>query len=129
MGVDQSFLSHQMKNNTRVPVSTITIDHQLATSNLYTQNKTLTNRYINTNSKPLSQISIANQSFSSTNNTTNNSAILETFIEYRRLKRDLQRAKNANEAWKADYQALSRRMQKLESSSFHMLILSLHPFI
>ena len=53
-------------------------------------------------------------------------AVLETFIEYRNLKRELERAENKIKAWEADYKALTRRMQKLEQSTFRMWIFCLH---
>ena len=56
---------------------------------------------------------------------SNNMAVLETFIEYRNLKRELERAENKNKAWEADYKALTRRMQKLEQSTFRKWIFCL----
>ncbi len=120
----ESLLPHQMNNKTRCSLLTNTIDHQLTTSNTPSRNiNTPTNRRANTNSSPSSQVSIGNQPLSSINYTTNNNAILETFAEYRTLKRELQRALNLNETWKADYQVLVRRMQRLENSSFRKCIL------
>jgi hypothetical protein len=119
----ESLLPHQTKNKTRIPLSTNIINHQSTTSNTHLRNiNTPINPRVNTNSLPLSQVSLDNQSSSSINYTTNNSAILETFTEYRTLKRELKRAMDLNETWKVDYQALVRRMQRLENSSFRKCI-------
>jgi hypothetical protein len=114
---------HQMQNTRRDALSTNTIDHQLTTSNTPSRNvNTSGNPNVYSNSSLLNQLSVGNQHLSSISYTTNNSAILETFVEYRQLKRELQRAVNLNETWKSDYNALVRRMQKLENSSFRKCI-------
>lgn len=51
---------------------------------------------------------------------SNNTAILETFPEYRSLKRDYERALKQNDTWATDFKALSHRLKKLEQSSFRM---------
>jgi hypothetical protein len=125
----ESLLPHQMNNKTRCSLLTNTIDNQVTTSNTPSRNiNTPTNRRVNANSSPLSQVSIGNQPLSNINYTTNNNAVLETFVEYRTLKRELQRALTLNETWKADYQVLVRRMQRLENSSFRKCIFFLYIF-
>ncbi|CAF4849064.1 unnamed protein product, partial [Rotaria sp. Silwood1] len=121
----ESTSSHQTKKPThRRPLSTTNIDHQPTTTNLNVQNlNTPTNLRISTNSSPATQVSIRNQSLSSINYTTNNNAILETFVEYRNLRRDLQRAEQKIENWKADYDALQHQLQKLQNNSFRMYFL------
>ncbi|CAF0869270.1 unnamed protein product [Rotaria sordida] len=116
----ESASSHQTKKPThRRPLSTINVDHQPATTNLNRQNlNTPTNLRISTNSSPATQVSIRNQSLSNINYTTNNNAILETFVEYPNLRRDLQRAEQKVENWKADYEALQHQLQKLQKNSF-----------
>jgi hypothetical protein len=109
----------QMRSKIHNQLSTNTIGDKLTTSNTPSRNvNTSTNQNAISNSSPLNQVSIGNQSLSSISYTTNNSALLETFVEYRTLKRDLQRAMKLNETWKADYQVLARRMQALQNSSF-----------
>jgi hypothetical protein len=51
---------------------------------------------------------------------SNNKAILETFAEYRNLKRDFDRAVKENEVWSSDFKALTNQMKKLQQSSFRM---------
>ena len=120
-------LSNQTKKPTRDPLSTITIDHQSTMSNINMRNvNTPTNPHISTNLPPATQSSVGNQSVSSINYTTNNTALLETFAEYRTLRRDLQRALQQNEVWKADYRALTRQMERLQNNSFRMYILLPH---
>ncbi|CAF4981802.1 unnamed protein product, partial [Rotaria sp. Silwood1] len=115
----KSLVSRQIKNRTRGPLSTNTVDNQLKMSNTPSRNiNTSTNPCTNTDSSPLTQVPNGSQASPSTNYATNNNAILETFVEYRTLKRELQRALNLNERWKADYQILVRRMQRLQNSSF-----------
>ncbi|CAF3798012.1 unnamed protein product [Rotaria sp. Silwood1] len=111
--------SNQMKKQTRDPLSTIAIGHQSTMSNINMRNvNTPTNPRISTSSSPATQPSVGNQSLSSINYTTNNTALLETFVEYRTLRRDLQRALQQNEVWKSDYRALTRQMERLQNNSF-----------
>ncbi|CAF2744270.1 unnamed protein product [Rotaria sp. Silwood2] len=112
--------SYQTKKSThRRPLSTINGDHQSTTTNLNIQNfNTLTNLRVSTNLSPAAQVSIRNQSLSSINYTTNNNAILDTFVEYRNLRRDLQRVEQKIENWKTDYEALKRQLEKLQKTSF-----------
>jgi hypothetical protein len=65
-------------------------------------------------------MSIGNQSLSGINHTSNNHAVLETFSEYRNLRRDYQRALQQIETWKADYETLTRQMQKIQNNSVLM---------
>ena len=119
--------SHQLKKQTRRPLSTITVDHQSTMSNINIQSlNTSINPRINTSLLPATQSSVGNQSLSNINYTTNNTAILETFAEYRTLRRDLQRATQMNITWKNDYQALTRQMEKLQNNSFRIIFLSSH---
>ena len=123
----ESPFSQKITNETRSPLLTNNISHQLTTSNTHSRNlNTPINPRVKTNSLPSSQVSSGNQSLSSINYTTNNSAILETFAEYRTLKRELQRAVTLNETWKADYQVLVRRIQTLENNSFRKCIFFLY---
>ncbi|CAF2690221.1 unnamed protein product [Rotaria sp. Silwood2] len=115
----ESIVSRQIKNRTRGPLSTSTVDNQLKMSNTPSRNITTPiNPRAYTDSSPLTQVPNGSQALSSTNYATNTNAILETFVEYRTLKRELQRALNLNERWKTDYQILVRRTQRLQNSSF-----------
>ncbi|CAF3801659.1 unnamed protein product [Rotaria sp. Silwood1] len=108
-----------MENNISTPLSTIIINHQSTTPNTSIQKlNTPSNPRAKSNLLSSSQASVGNQSLSNINYTTNNSAILETFSEYRNLKRDLQHALNQIESWKSDYNSLKRQMEKLKKSSF-----------
>ncbi|CAF5005139.1 unnamed protein product [Rotaria sp. Silwood1] len=115
----ESLSLHGMENNISTPLSTIIINHQSTTPNTSIQKlNTPSNPRAKSNLLSSSQASVGNQSLSNINYTTNNSAILETFSEYRNLKRDLQHALNQIESWKSDYNSLKRQMEKLKKSSF-----------
>ncbi|CAF3249836.1 unnamed protein product [Rotaria sp. Silwood2] len=115
----ESLSLHGMENNTSTPLSTIIISNQSTTPNINIQKlNTPSNPRAKSNLSASSQASASNQSLSNINYTTNNSAILETFSEYRNLKRDLQQASHQIENWKSDYNTLKRQMEKLKNNSF-----------
>ena len=83
-------------------------------------------------SNPLSvqtQSSVCSVVVPSASQKSNNIAVLETFDEYRNLKRELERSENKNKAWAVDYKALTRRMQKLAQSTFRTWIFSLSIYV
>jgi hypothetical protein len=69
---------------------------------------------------PRSQASSSIRSSSSIHTKSNNIVILETFAEYRDLKRNYERVLKENETWFDDYKALTTRMNKLQQTSFRM---------
>ena len=113
---------------------TASADQLLSSINYITSNtpsrhiNTPTNRHVNTNPSS-SQTASGSQPLSTINYTTNNNAILETFAEYRGLKRELQQALKLKETWKSDYQILVNRMQRLEKSSFRKCFVFSYHFL
>ncbi|CAF4911039.1 unnamed protein product [Rotaria sp. Silwood1] len=67
---------------------------------------------------PQIQTSSSIRSLSSVQTKSNNLVILETFPEYRDLKRNFERVSKENEAWLEDYKALTLRMKQLQQTSF-----------
>lgn len=126
----ESLSLHGMENQTSTPVSNFIVNHQSVTPNTNVEKlNTPLNPRAKSNLSVSSQASAGASSLSNINYTTNNNAILETFVEYRNLKRDLHQAQNQIQNWKSDYSALSRQMEKLKNSSFRMLFLIILSFI
>ena len=78
---------------------------------------------------PQSQSSSSVRSLSNIAYGQNNAAVLETFVEYRNLKRDYERVKKQNEIWANDYQTLTNRMTRLEQTTFRMFIFKIFLYI
>ncbi|CAF1346558.1 unnamed protein product [Rotaria sordida] len=65
-----------------------------------------------------SQTSTSIRSLPSVQTKSNNMVILETFPEYRELKRNFERVSKENEVWAEDYKALLLQMKQLQQTSF-----------
>jgi hypothetical protein len=110
--------SHYVRNTALGRSSNLLNDHDSNRSRLHDKNNnTPTNSRIN-DALPQSQTPSSIRSLSGVPTTSNNIAILETFVEYRNLKRDYERASKQNDIWVADYQVLTRRMTRLEQTTF-----------
>jgi hypothetical protein len=108
--------SHYLKNTALGRSSNLINDHSNGSDSHIKNINTPTNSRINDALQQSQTSSI--RSLSSVPTASNNIAILETFVEYRNLKRDYERVSKQNDVWTADYQALTRRMIRLEQTTF-----------
>jgi hypothetical protein len=107
-----------MKDAALGRLSNSTVNQQSNISDLHIDNVNTSTNFNGINALPQSQTSSSTRSLSRLPAASNNIAILETFVEYRNLKRDYERVSKQNDVWFADYQALTRQMKKMEQNTF-----------
>jgi hypothetical protein len=107
-----------MKDTALGRLSNSTVNQQSNIPDLHVDNINTSTNFNGIDALPQSQTSSSIRSLSRVPAASNNIAILETFVEYRNLKRDYERASKQNDIWFADYKALTRQMKKLEQTTF-----------